>query len=181
MRRGGLSTVRASTARAVDRPVTRLGRLALVVLGGVAAAGALAAPAIEVEPPEALEGQRVVVRLAGLAPGQPVTLHAARLFDRYPTGQEAYRGRATFVAGADGRIDTARDAPTAESSYAGVDPAGLFWSMAPLRRAPARASDSRRPRRSGDARARRRLAGARERRPRRRPGHGRGSPSPLRA
>ena len=105
------------------------------------AASALAAPAIEVEPAEALEGQRVVVRLVGLAPGRPVTLHAARLFDRYPTGQEAYRGRATFIAGADGRIDTARDAPTAESSYAGVDPAGLFWSMAPLRRAPTRASD----------------------------------------
>lgn len=117
--------------QALRRCITRL---AILPWGCGACALALAAASIEVAPPEAPEGERVVVRVSGLAPGERVTLHAARMWDRYPVGVEAFRGRATFVAGADGRIDTGTSEAAPGSSYDGVDASGLFWSMAPLRR-----------------------------------------------
>ncbi|WP_309646693.1 acyl-CoA thioester hydrolase/BAAT C-terminal domain-containing protein [Phenylobacterium sp.] len=88
-----------------------------------------ATPAIEVSPAEAIEGDEVVVRVTGLAPGQVITLHAGRRWGRYPTGSEAFAGQARFTAGADGVVDTRRDAPLAGSSYGGADASGLFWSM----------------------------------------------------
>ncbi|NUP10849.1 MAG: hypothetical protein HOW73_32800 [Polyangiaceae bacterium] len=41
-----------------------------------------------------------------------------------------YRSEATFVASADGNIDTAADAPK-DGTYAGADADGLVWSMLP--------------------------------------------------
>ena len=123
-----------ATRRIGARVVGRCARAGLALLAGGAFAAALAAPSIEVTPKEALEGERVVVRIAGLAPGENVTLHASRMWDRYPVGVEAYRGRASFAAAADGSIDTGTTPTAAGSSYDGADAAGLFWSMAPARR-----------------------------------------------
>ena len=116
-------------------------RLAAACLA-VAAQAVAAAPALEVEPASVLEGQRVVVRMTGLAPGEAVTLHLVRVHERYPAGQEAFRGRAVFVAGPDGTVDSATSAPLAGSDYAGIDPAGAFWSMVPVRREPKRAEEA---------------------------------------
>ena len=115
---------------------------ACLAMSAMAAHAVLAAPALQVEPPEVLEGQRVVVRRTGLAPGERVVRHLARLHDRYPAGQEVFRGRNVFVAGPDGTIDTATAAPIAGSDYTGIDPAGPFWSMLPVRREPGRAEEA---------------------------------------
>jgi len=48
----------------------------------VAAQAIVAASTLQVEPPDVLEGQRVAVRITGLAPGERVTLHLARVHDR---------------------------------------------------------------------------------------------------
>ncbi len=106
---------------------------ACVYAGAGAAAWATpaaAAPAIVAEPAGAvLEGQPLALRLTGLMPGQVATLHAARLFERYPRGDEPYRGLARFTAAEDGTVDLARAAPMPGSHYARADAAGLFWSM----------------------------------------------------
>ena len=95
-----------------------------------------AAPAIEVAPAAVIEGQPAAVRFSGLRPGQRVVLHVSRMWDRYPAAQEAFRGRATFVADAGGRIDVSAAAPQPGSSWSRPDAAGPFWSMVPVRRAP---------------------------------------------
>lgn len=64
------------------------------------------------------------IRLLGLAAGERVTLDA-RSRDRRG---ERWESTATFVAGPDGTVDLARDAPES-GSYEGVDPMGPVWSM----------------------------------------------------
>lgn len=66
-----------------------------------------------------LYGRLSWVRVEGLAPGVDATLRS-RLW--------GYHGWARFVAGTDGTIDTARDAPEG-GTYEGVEPEGLVWSM----------------------------------------------------
>lgn len=110
--------------------------LLVVPLALLVAAFARAAPAIDVQPREALEGEPVALRVVGLAPGQVVTLHATRRFERFPTGDEAYAGHARFAAGPDGTVDLATALPLAGSAYAQADASGLFWSMAPMTRDP---------------------------------------------
>jgi dienelactone hydrolase len=71
----------------------------------------------------------VSIRLAGLAPGDQVTVRA-RLATYFDGG--TWVSEATFVADAAGEVDLGRDAPIAGSfpgSYQGVEASGLFWSM----------------------------------------------------
>ncbi|OSZ64541.1 hypothetical protein CAP39_13395 [Sphingomonas sp. IBVSS1] len=68
------------------------------------------------------------IRLDGLAPGSLVTLTMTRDLPDYGG---RFSATARFKAGADGRIDTGRDAPIssgAPGNYDGIAAAGLFWS-----------------------------------------------------
>jgi acetyl esterase/lipase len=68
------------------------------------------------------EPYHVVVE--NLAPGQSLFVQATMW---------GYESHADFVAGDDGRLDTARDAPVpGTGTYEGVDPDGLTWSMEKL-------------------------------------------------
>ncbi len=83
------------------------------------------APQITIRPgSEVLMGDAVSVEVTGLTPGQDVAIHARR---RDPDKQLWY-SRAAFTADSSGRVSTAESAATG-GAYAGVDPAGLFWSM----------------------------------------------------
>lgn len=104
----------------------------LALLFAATAAGA--EPAIRATPTDVVEGDPVHVSMSGLQPGQMVTVHASRLWALYPTGQELYRGQATYQADGRGNIDLGSSEPLPSSSYERADPAGLFWSMAPVRR-----------------------------------------------
>lgn len=106
-----------------------LGMLLRLVPSALLIGFASAAPTIEVNPAQVIEGEPVTVRLTGLVAAQPVVLHAARSSERYPEGVEPYRSRAVFRADPDGVVDLGRDAPLGGSSYLTVDPAGIFWSM----------------------------------------------------
>jgi dienelactone hydrolase len=67
-------------------------------------------------------GDGFSVRLEGLPAGSEATLQS-RMW--------GYEGSATFTVPADGRIDTAADAPVS-GTYEGVAPEGILWSMAPV-------------------------------------------------
>ncbi|MFO6431617.1 acyl-CoA thioesterase/BAAT N-terminal domain-containing protein [Erythrobacter sp. W302b] len=82
----------------------------------------------QVDLPQTLtDAEPVTVGMLGFTPGERVEIEAVR---RDADG--TYRSAATFVVGPDGAIDLARD-PAIAGSYQGVDPAGLFWSMRPIR------------------------------------------------
>jgi len=85
-----------------------------------------AGPSIDVNPLESLSGEPVSVRATGLRPGSKVTLSISRTDDAGVT----WESHAQFIAGDDGTVDTAAQAPVA-GDYSGVDQAGLFWSMKP--------------------------------------------------
>lgn len=78
-------------------------------------------------PATAIVDSPVPWRVDGLRPGTrvDVSIESVTAQGRVATSDTA------FVVAADGAIDPARDAPVA--GYAGVDPAGPFWSMAPQR------------------------------------------------
>jgi dienelactone hydrolase len=65
-------------------------------------------------------GDVITVRIAGVPAAVRVTVRAVR-------GDHACE--VTFVADAEGTVDTGRDAPLAGGSYTGVDADGPFWSM----------------------------------------------------
>ena len=88
-----------------------------------------AKPNIEVEPLESLSWEPVSVRATGLQTGSRVTMSVGRTDDAGVT----WESRARFVAGNDGTVDPASQAPVA-GDYRGVDKAGLFWSMKPTSR-----------------------------------------------
>ncbi|HET9193726.1 MAG TPA: acyl-CoA thioesterase/bile acid-CoA:amino acid N-acyltransferase family protein [Vicinamibacterales bacterium] len=75
---------------------------------------------ISVTPLDALLDQPVVIEVANLQPGSRVHLRLRN----HTLRAEA---RAEFVASAEGRVNVAIHAPAA-GDYAGIDPAGLFWS-----------------------------------------------------
>jgi dienelactone hydrolase len=87
---------------------------------------ALFAPRIEVTPKEALFDEKVVIRVSGLNPGRLATVRA-RVKDDL---DNLWESRASFKADAKGVIDLS-SASALTGSYIGVDPMGLFWSMAP--------------------------------------------------
>lgn len=112
-------------------------RLTAVVLASMisVAQSAWAQPRVEVTPPEAVEGERVRVVVTGLEPGETIEVHASRKWPAYPTGEELYLGWASFQADAVGKVDLATAVPLPGSSYEFADESGLFWSMAPEKRA----------------------------------------------
>ena len=69
----------------------------------------------------------VGIRLIGVEPGSEATLAAELVDDR----DTSWRSDARFTADWIGTVDVARDAPVS-GGYAGVDPNGLLWSMAPV-------------------------------------------------
>jgi len=86
------------------------------------------------EPAQPLLDDVVQVQLTGLKPGVAVTVTAeADLRGR------TFRSHATFTADDAGQVNLSRQAPTA-GTYTGIDPMGLFWSMA---MAPAAATGAR--------------------------------------
>ncbi|WP_176946700.1 acyl-CoA thioester hydrolase/BAAT C-terminal domain-containing protein [Lentzea fradiae] len=74
---------------------------------------------ILVEPLSAPLDAPVEIRVAGLKPGQSITVALS-------TGDRA--SRAVFEADDRGLVDLTRHAP-AEGAYSGVDPMGLFWTL----------------------------------------------------
>jgi dienelactone hydrolase len=88
-----------------------------------------AQPIIGVTPSEVVEGDPIHIVVTGLKAGQTVTLRASRRVPGYPSGEQAFRGSATFVADANGVVDLRSSRPLEGSSYDRPDAAGLFWSM----------------------------------------------------
>ncbi|WNV90163.1 acyl-CoA thioesterase/bile acid-CoA:amino acid N-acyltransferase family protein [Umezawaea sp. Da 62-37] len=80
---------------------------------------------VVVDPQGAPLDTGLAVRVTGLPPDSPATITLT-------TGDRA--SRAVFVADERGVVDLTRHAPV-EGDYAGVDPMGLFWSLAPTGRA----------------------------------------------
>ncbi|MEM1422423.1 MAG: acyl-CoA thioesterase/BAAT N-terminal domain-containing protein [Planctomycetota bacterium] len=93
--------------------------LAAVALGAVAHADTLL-----VAPDAVLRGDPIGVRIEGVEPGERVLITCER---RRRSG--LFRSGGLFVADADGAIDLASDRPIV-GTWDGVDPAGLFWSIA---------------------------------------------------
>ena len=103
------------------------------------AAAAWAAPAgtqsLLIQPgPQVLAGEPVQIRLQGLPPAAEVTLRASRVVRQFSGGTRLFVAQARYQADAQGQVDLATQAPLsgsgpAASSYSGVDPRGLFWSM----------------------------------------------------
>jgi dienelactone hydrolase len=81
----------------------------------------------------------LMVRLLGAPPGTQVTVTACAID---AMGQQ-WQSAATFTADDHGTVDLRRDAARAGSSYAGVDPMGLIWSMRPAGPANRRAARDR--------------------------------------
>jgi dienelactone hydrolase len=82
---------------------------------------------LDVTPLNALVDEPITIRLAGLQPGQTVTLWAHTL----DSADNKWASSAAFVADSNGQIDVATQQPAA-GSYHHVDPMGLFWSMMPV-------------------------------------------------
>uniref|UniRef100_A0A8C4XPR8 Acyl-coenzyme A thioesterase 1 n=1 Tax=Falco tinnunculus TaxID=100819 RepID=A0A8C4XPR8_FALTI len=89
-------------------------------MAAVAVAVAVAGPPA----PRCLLDDPVRVRVAGLAPWQPVTLRASL---RDESG-ELFEARARYRAGSSGELDLGRS-PALGGSYRGVEPMGLLWSL----------------------------------------------------
>ncbi|AUL20000.1 palmitoyl-CoA hydrolase [Bordetella holmesii] len=85
----------------------------------------MAGLSLSIEPADALIDvpRRIVVR--GAQPGAEVSLQTAT-----SRAGVTWRAQASFVADAQGSVDTTRDAPI-RGSYEGVSPMGLIWSQAP--------------------------------------------------
>lgn len=71
-----------------------------------------------------LLGDTVNLRIFGLPPDKQVTI-SAEMIDR---SGRIWRSSANFISTSRGEVDVSKQAPLA-SSYSGVDPLGLFWSM----------------------------------------------------
>ena len=97
-------------------------RLSLI-LSCLLAGSAQAAPRLVV-PADLTAPAPVPLVLEGAAPGTTVTITTER-----PSrdGTKTYSASATFVADAEGKVDTAKAAPH-DGSYSGVEPLGLFWA-----------------------------------------------------
>ena len=68
----------------------------------------------------------VQVKVEGLAPFKPVELRSRLVDDR----GVIFKASALYRADETGQVDVCR-APSLGGSYTGVEPMGLFWSMAP--------------------------------------------------
>lgn len=68
----------------------------------------------------------VHVKVDGLAPHKPVELRSKVVDDR----GMVFKASAFYMADENGSVDVCR-APSVSGSYTGVEPMGLFWSLAP--------------------------------------------------
>jgi len=84
-------------------------------------------PVLSVTPKTALMGDPLKVKVSGLVPWTPVFLVAEQLDNQ----GVKWESRALFLADQEGVVDPSLQAPVS-GTYKGVDPAGLFWSLAPL-------------------------------------------------
>ena len=82
---------------------------------------------LDVAPLRAPMDAEITVRILNASPGGQVTV-TARSIDA--AGQE-WQSAATFIADESGTVDLRRDPPRPGSSYTGIDPMGLVWSMRP--------------------------------------------------
>src|SRR3979411_2388670 len=83
---------------------------------------------VRVDPPTARVDEPFCLTVAGLPPGQPVTIRAATRDGEL----REWASNATYLAGDDGTVDVGTAAPLS-GTYSGVDAAGLLWSMLPVR------------------------------------------------
>ena len=83
---------------------------------------------VHVDPPTARVDEPFTLTVSGLPPGEPVTIRATTRDGEL----REWASKATFLAGDDGTVDVASAAPLS-GTYSGVDPAGLLWSMLPVR------------------------------------------------
>ncbi|KAM9290977.1 acyl-coenzyme A thioesterase 5-like [Morus bassanus] len=81
---------------------------------------------VAVSPAAGLADERVETRVAGLGPGQPVTLRAVAADERGCLFQSC----AHYRADGRGELHLGTDASHG-GDYTGVEPMGLFWSLAP--------------------------------------------------
>ena len=70
----------------------------------------------------------ITVRILNAPPRGPVEV-IARSID---AAGQAWQSAATFIADESGTVDLRRNPPLPGSSYAGIDPMGLVWSMRPV-------------------------------------------------
>jgi len=94
----------------------------------VVAAGCITlrhAPALSVTPSVVLSGDPVSIAVTGVAPGDRVRIDAVQ-----EVRNSTLRSYAVFVADRQGRVLPDVHA-LVEGTYGGVDPQGLFWSLAP--------------------------------------------------
>jgi len=92
------------------------------------AAGCISAPqqpVLVLAPPVVTSGDPVSIAVTGLSPGEKVRIEAVQ-----QVRNGTLRSYAVFAADGEGRVLPGSMAPL-EGTYAGVDPQGLFWSMAP--------------------------------------------------
>jgi dienelactone hydrolase len=101
----------------------RMNRALVLLSVVVAAASANGAVVIEA-PREVSFFDAPAIRVTGLPPLQPITIRAA-LTD---SSGQAFISSARLVPHGDGVVDTSRS--VANGSYEGIDPMGLFWSLA---------------------------------------------------
>jgi dienelactone hydrolase len=83
-------------------------------------------PQIIITPGEALMDQKVNIQLVNFIPDQIVTLHT-----RLSYQGNQWTSKATYQVNSRGIIDFASQ-PSLSGSYQGVEPMGLFWSLAPV-------------------------------------------------
>lgn len=77
-------------------------------------------------PPDALQPTPIRIAAGGFAPGESVRIGSRLVDDAGVT----WAAHGDFVADSNGAIDL-DSAPSEQGTYAGIDPAGLFWSMLP--------------------------------------------------
>lgn len=99
--------------------------LAATACAGGSARSQAGAIRIVVDKPLSMADEAVHITVQGLTPGEKVTLGLSTP----DYGDTPWTSHADFVANAGGVVDLATAAPQAGSSYAGVDPMGLFWSI----------------------------------------------------
>lgn len=85
-------------------------------------------PRFEGVPAASLTDEPVQIRIAGLKPGEPVTLRARTRDENGPWWESA----TSFTADAGGTVDLSSQSPVS-GGYEDVDPMGFLWSMKPAR------------------------------------------------
>jgi dienelactone hydrolase len=99
-----------------------------LLLAFLFAAGCIATPqtpTLSITPAVVLSGDPVSITVTGHTPGEQVRIEALQ-----EVRNATLRSYAVFVADEQGRVLPDEHAPV-DGTYAGVDPQGLFWSMAP--------------------------------------------------